>query len=115
MHFAILLLILGLKLRWSARFDDEFRQKISSMCRVIVVRTRDSKYARTYSFHSNHVFVTPGANAESTVELVWRTPGIGVRTMLSTNVLDNISAIGKGDLSIEGSLGDALWFTEITG
>ena len=44
---------------------------------------------------------------------VGRHPVAAVSAMLSTDELDTFSALGRGQLRIEGNLQDALWFSEI--
>ena len=115
MRLTLILVALGWKLRWKARFDADFRKQLRDVDRLIVVRTRDGIRARSYQFHDGRVAVTAGAHPEATVALIWSEVSVAVSTMLSSNELDLFSAIGRGDLEIGGNMQDALWFSEIAG
>lgn len=115
MRLSAVLFLLGLKLRWSAWRDGEFRKRLRRVDRVIVIRTEDGRRARSYIFRDNTVRDHGGIDPGATAEMVWSDPGTAVRAMLSSNPLDNFSAIGRGDLAIRGNLQDALWFSDLAG
>jgi len=111
----MLLFALGWKLRLGAGFDKTFRKAIRDAERTVVIRTQDGRSAFSYVFHDGRVSAHRGILEDATVQLVWDDPRIAVRAMLSKNPLDTFSAIGKGDLAIEGNLQDALWFNDLAG
>ena len=113
MRLSAILFLLGLKLRWSAWRDGDFRKKLRRLNRVVVIRTQDGKQARSYVFRDDSVVIQGGVHPEATTELVWTDADTATKAMLSGNPLDNFSAIGRGDLSIIGNLQDALWFSEL--
>ena len=113
MKLSFILFALGIKLRWSAKFDAAFRKQLLCVDRLIVIRTKDSRRARSYHFRDEGVVVSAGAHPDATAELVWNDASIAVAAMLSSNELDLFSAIGRGDLVIAGNLQDALWFSDI--
>lgn len=113
MRLSAILFLLGLKLRWKAWRDDDFRKRLKRLNRVVVIRTEDGRQARSYVFRDNCVLVQAGVHPEATAELVWADADTAIRAMLSDNPLDNFSAIGRGDLSIKGNLQDALWFSDL--
>jgi hypothetical protein len=115
MRLAVVLYLLGLKLRWSAWRSAQFRAKLRRVERVIVIRTQDGRQARTYSFRDGTVRVHGGVDASATVEMVWRDARVATSVMLSGSQLENFSAIGRGDLAILGNLQDALWFSDLAG
>jgi hypothetical protein len=112
MRFSAILFLLGLKLRWSAWSNGDFRKRLRRLNRVVVIRTEDGRQARSYVFRNDSVHIQGGIHPEATVELVWADPDTAIKAMLSGNPLDNFSAIGRGDLSINGNLQDALWFSD---
>ncbi len=113
MRLALLLYLLGLKLRWSAWRSAQFRARLRRVDRLIVIRTADGRHARSYVFRDDNVRHHGGADPAATAEMVWSDAGVAFRTMLASSVLDNFSAIGRGDLVINGNLQDALWFSDI--
>jgi len=115
MKLSLILFVLGLKLRWSARFDAAFRKQLLDVDRLIAIRTRDGTRGRSYRFRDGRVTVSAGVHPETTAELVWSDPAVAVSAMLSSNELDLFSAIGRGDLTIAGNLQDALWFSDVAG
>lgn len=115
MRLSAVLFLLGLKLRWSAWRNGEFRKRLKRVDRVIVIRTGDGRRARSYVFRNDTIRDHGGTDPQATAELVWSDAGTAVRAMLSSNPLDNFSAIGRGDLEIRGNLQDALWFSDLAG
>lgn len=113
MRLALLLFALGLKLRWSVWRSARFRARLRYANRIVVIRTLDGRYARTYIFRDGAVRDHGGTDPAATAELVWSDARTAVAVMLSGNPLDNFSAIGRGDLAIHGNLQDALWFSEL--
>lgn len=113
MKLTLILFALGLKLRWSARFDTTFHKQLLDVDKLIVIRTRDGTRARSYHFRDGRVAVTAGVHPEANVALIWNEVSVAVSAMLSSNELDLFSAIGRGDLEIAGNLQDALWFSDL--
>jgi hypothetical protein len=113
MRLSAILFLLGLKLRWSAWRDGDFRKKLSRLDRVVVIRTEDNRQARSYVFRDDTVRAVAGIHAQATAELVWSDADTAVQAMMSGNQLDSFSAIGRGDLTILGNLQDALWFSDL--
>ena len=113
MRLSVLLMLLGIKLRWSAWRDANFRKKIKRINRIVVIRTEDGGQARSYVFSDDSVRSQRGVHPRATAQLVWVDAGIAISAMLSANPLDSFSAIGRGDLVIEGNLQDALWFSDL--
>lgn len=113
MKLQTILMLLGLKLKWKARFDDAFRKELPLADRVVVIRTADGRRARSYLFRRGGFRARAGVHPEATAQLVWSDPAVAIRAMLSSNQLDTISAIGRGDLTIVGNLQDALWFGDV--
>lgn len=115
MRLSAILFLLGLKLRWSAWRDGEFRKQLRRLDRIVVIRTEDGHHARSYIFRNDTVCDHGGIDPQATAELVWSNAGIAVKAMLSANPLDSFSAMGRGDLAIHGNLQDALWFSDLVG
>ena len=115
MRLAIVLFALGLKLRVSAWRDAGFRARLRRVDKLIVIRTADGRQARSFVFRDDTVRDHRGGDPAATAEMVWSDAGVALRTMLSASPLDNFSAIGRGDLVINGNLQDALWFSDIAG
>ena len=113
MPLSLLLFALGLKLRWSARFDRAFRNKIRNVNRIVVVRTESCRHARSYVFGNDRVATRGGVHPDATVQLIWDDVRTALKAMLSRNELDTFSAIGRGELTIRGNLQDALWFNDL--
>ena len=113
MRLSAILFLLGVKLRWSAWRHDDFRKRLRRVERIIVIRTESGRPARTYVFSNDSVRDHGGIDPGATVEMVWSDVPTAVRAMLSSNPLDNFSAIGRGDLVIKGNLQDALWFSDL--
>lgn len=113
MKFSLLLWVLGWKLKLSALFSGTFQKTIRHRSCYIVIRTADGARARSFQFVQGVITVRAGAHPEATAELVWRDGATAVAAMLSKNPLDTFSAIGRGELSIQGNLQDALWFSDV--
>lgn len=113
MKMTLLLMALGIKLQASALLNKEFRKKTRYNNRIIVIRTADGRHSHTYLFRNNMVLHHPGGSKNATVELVWSDPETALKVMLSKEELDTFSAMGKGELVVNGNFQDALWFTEI--
>ena len=106
-------MLLGIKLRWSAWRDADFRKKIKRIKRIVVIRTEDGRQAQSYVFCDDAVRAQRGVHPDATAQLVWIDASTAISAMLSANPLDSFSAIGRGDLVIEGNLQDALWFSDL--
>ena len=65
MKLSLILFALGLKLRWSARFDAAFRKQLRDVNKLIVIRTRDGTRARSYHFRDGRVEVTAGIHPQA--------------------------------------------------
>ncbi len=115
MKLTLVLFALGLKLRWSARFDAAFRKQLLDVDKLIAIRTRDGTRARSYHFRDGRVAVNAGAHPEAHVALIWNDVSVAVSAMLSRDERALFSAIGRGDLEIAGNLQDALWFSDLVG
>ena len=115
MKMTLVLFALGVKLQVSALLDKTFRKRVRYINRTIVIRTADGRHSHTYIFRNNRVLSHPGGSKNATVELVWSDQKTALKVMLSKEELDMFSAMGKGDLVVEGNFQDALWFTEIVG
>ncbi len=113
MRLSLLLFALELKLRWCARFSRVFRGKIRYVDRIVVVRSEDGRHARSFIFRHDRVSAQRGVHPDATVQLIWDDVRTAVSVMLSKNELDTFSAIGQGELTIEGNLQDALWFNDV--
>jgi hypothetical protein len=115
MRLTTILFLLGLKLRFSASFDGDFRKTIRGLDRIVVIRTLDGRRAHSYVFRDDTVRTRSGIHPGATVELVWDDSVVAAKTMLSGDPLATFSAMGRGDLAILGNLQDALWFSDLVG
>ncbi len=96
MKLSLILFALGLKLRWSARFGSALRKNLLDVDRLIVIRTRDGRWARSYRFRDGRVTVSGGIHPEATAELVWNDVPVAVAAMLSSKTSHGIAARAGG-------------------
>lgn len=78
MQLSLLLFALGMKLRWSTRFDNVVRKRLLDEERVIVIRTADSRWARSFVFRRNRFSTHRGTHPDATCEFVWANVALAI-------------------------------------
>ena len=113
MRLSLLLYVLKLKLRLTALLRSAFREKLREKDCVLVIRTQDGQQARSFCFAGGTMTSSRGRHPSPDTELVWTDAATAFRIMAKNQETALLEAIGKSQLSIQGNLEFALWFTEL--
>jgi hypothetical protein len=113
MKLSLLLFVLGLKLKASSWLSPAFRKALRQGDFVLVIRTDRPGEARTFVIRDGAVKSHRGRDGAADTELVWCDADTAVRSMLSKNEMDVLSAIGKWQVRVLGDMSHALRFMDL--
>lgn len=112
MKFSLLLFILSLKLKSSARKHPSFKERLREQDFTLQIKTRDESQGRYYIFNDGTVFTSRGIHTHPDVALVWATADLGFRIMKAGDREASLKAREDGELVVEGNPMLAIWFTD---
>ncbi|MEE3320749.1 MAG: hypothetical protein VX258_08665 [Pseudomonadota bacterium] len=112
MKFALVLLILGWRLRWLAWRDEGFRKQLENRNVVMQWRTFTGKPARWFHFTPGKVVAKGGINPSPTVTLNFKDADYAFATLKQAgkNQMAFMEGMQAGDIKIEGDPGQLMWF-----
>lgn len=112
MKFALVLLLLGWRLRWLAWRCEGFRKQLENRNVVMQWRTFNGKTARWFHFTPGKVQARSGLHPQSTVCLNFRDAGYAFTTLkvAGKNQMAFMEGMQAGDIKIEGDPGQLMWF-----
>jgi len=113
MKFSLMLFLLFLKLRSTARKYPSFKERLVEKDFTLQIKTRDDSLGRYYIFNDGEVFTGKGIHTHPDVTLVWASADIGFRIMKAGDRDASLKAREDGDLVVEGDPLLAIGFNEI--
>ena len=104
MKFALVLLVLGWRLRWLAWRDAGFRKQLENRDVVMQWRTFNGKPARSFHFTPGKVVSKGGLHGQPTVTLNFKDANYAFRTLqvAGKNQMAFMEGMQAGDIKIEG-------------
>lgn len=112
MRLSLLLFILALKLKSSARSNQAFKNYIGAIKLKILIKTRDGKWGRLFVFDKGRVSSLKGANHACDAALVWSDSGTAFSTMVKGTDEASFKAAAAGKLTVEGMSYYIQWFND---
>ena len=112
MKFALVLLVLGWRLRWLAWRNEGFRKQLENRNVVMQWRTFNGKPARWFQFTPGKVEAKGGIHPAPTVTLNFKDAGYAFDTLQKAgkNQMAFMEGMQSGDIKIEGDPGQLMWF-----
>ncbi len=112
MKFALVLLVLGWRLRWMALRNAGFRKQLENSNVVMQCRTFKGKPALSFHFTPGKVVSRGGLHSQPTVTLNFKDAGYAFRTLqvAGKNQMAFMEGMQAGDIKIEGDPGQLMWF-----
>jgi len=116
MKFELLLYGFYRIFRYTSGRQPDFKEKIREKDITLVIKTKDGKRGRSFTFKDGKVFSKRGVGGEPVFSLVWITASDGSRIM--TDMVKGKSkalmdAVSNGQLLLEGNAGMVMWFLGI--
>lgn len=114
MRFKLLLFVLDLLLKWSARRNPAFKHYIRKGKARILIKTEGGDCARLFIFNNGQVSSVAGDTEARDVALVWKNATVGFKTMTDKSKAASFNAAAAGNLRVEGMAIYAQWFEDGT-
>lgn len=110
MRFSLLLNILSMLLKRTAKKSPEFKKKLKEKNYTMVIRTADGSRARFFTFQDGEVISGKGDKQGAEISLIWKDPATGFKVMTSRNNQASMDALQNGSLKLQGDANLALFF-----
>lgn len=112
MRFALVLLLLGWRLRWLARRHSGFQKQLENRNVVMQWRTFDGKPARWFHFTPGQVVAKKGLHDQPSVSIQFTDASYAFKTLLESgkNQMAFMEGMQAGEIKIEGDPGQLMWF-----
>lgn len=112
MRFWILLLILGWRMRWLARNNEKFREKLDNKDIVLQLRTASGNVARHYVVKDHSVTPHGGVHAKPTIALTFRDAQYAFETIMKAgeDQMVFMKGMGSKDIVVNGDPAEMMWF-----
>lgn len=112
MKFALVLLVLGWRLRWLAWRNAGFRKQLENRNVIMQWRIFKGKPARSFHFTPGKVVSSGGLHDKPTVTLNFKDASYAFRTLqvAGKNQMAFMEGMQAGDIKIEGDPGQLMWF-----
>ena len=112
MKFSLLLLVLHLALKWAAFTNQAFKKYIAPSHVRILIKTKDGRRARLYTFDKGAVSSVKGDCSDFDVALVWKDAATGFAVMTDKRPDASFNAAAEGKLKVLGMSVYAQWFED---
>lgn len=115
MKFWILLLILGWRMRWLAKHNDAFREKLAGKDIVLQLRTASGKVARHYVIRNETVTPHGGVHPKADIALTFRDAAYAYDTILKAgkDKMVFMKGMGSRDIVVNGDPAEMMWFMSL--
>ena len=113
MKLSLLLYILKRKLTGRIKRDPAFRERLKERDFTLLVKTRDNRHSRFFTFTAGRLVSERGIIENPDVSLIWADEQTAFRIMKSGDRNLSRDAVAEGKLQIVGNLHHSLWFTEL--
>ena len=115
MRFWILLWLLGWRMRWLARHNGDFKNKLDGKNVVIQFRTADGRVARYYQVQQQAMRSVSGQHPQPTIGMTFKDAGFAfdviVKTMKDKSAM--MQAMGSRDIVLEGDAQEMMWLMSL--
>jgi hypothetical protein len=115
MKFSLLLFILMVIFKRTARKYESFRTKLKEKNYTLVIRTEDGRRGRYYTFRDGAIISGKGDFPGAEISLVWRDAATGFRIMAGGSTKAFMAALQDGSLKLAGDANLALAFMGAVG
>ena len=115
MRFWILLLILGWRMRWLARHNEKFREKLANKDIILQLRTASGKVARYYVVRNDTVSPHGGLHSQPTIALTFRDARYAYDTIMKAgkDQMVFMKGMGSKDIVVNGDPAEMIWFMSL--
>lgn len=115
MRFWILLLILGWRMRWLAKNNDAFKEKLENKDTVLQLRTASGKVARYYVIKDLTVSPHGGVHPKSSICLSFRDAKYAYETIMKAgkDQMVFMKGMGSKDIVVTGDPAEMMWFMSL--
>lgn len=115
MRFWILLLILGWRMRWLAKNNENFRDKLQNKDIVLQLQTASGKVARHYIIRDQRVVPVGGLHDKPTINLSFRDALYAYETIMKAgkDPMVFMKGMGSKDIVVSGDPADMMWFMSL--
>ncbi len=113
MRFSLLLFILKIKLKRTAKKFPDFKKKLMEKDYTMVIRTEDGKRGRFFTFRDGDVISRRGDFPGAEISLVWKDAATAFKVMASGSNKAFMGALQNGTLKLQGDANLALAFTGV--
>jgi len=115
MKFSLLLFILKVLFKRTAKKHESFKNKLKEKNYTLVIRTEDGKRGRYYTFKDGEIVSGKGNFPGAEISLVWRDAATGFRIMAGGSTKAFMEALQNGSLKLAGDANLALTFMGVVG
>ena len=115
MRFWILLLILGWRMRWLAKHNEQFREKLENKDIVLQMRPASGKVARYYIVKDQAVAPHGGLHDKPSIALTFRDALYAYETIMKAgkDPMVFMKGMGSKDIVVNGEPAEMMWFMSL--
>ena len=113
MRFSLLLFILKIKLKRTAKKFPDFKKKLMEKNYTMVIRTEDGKRGRFFTFKDGEIISRRGDFPGAEISLIWKDAATAFKVMASGSNKAFMGALQDGSLKLQGDANLALAFTGV--
>lgn len=112
MKFWFLLWVLGLRMSWLSRKNEDFQRKLEGQDIVLQFRTESGNVARHYVVKNGNVHANPGLADSPSMTLAFRDAEFAYDTIMAASKDPSIFMQGMQaqDIKVTGDVGLMMWF-----
>ena len=115
MRFWLLLFMLGWRLKWLAKHNDGFKEKLEDKDMVLQFRTASGQVARYFIFRNNRVQHSSGIDSDADLCLSFKDAAYGLATFMGAAKDKTIfmQGVAAQDIKVTGNEQEMMWFMSV--
>lgn len=115
MKFWFLLLVLGWRMRWLAKHNDAFKEKLEEKDMILQFRTESGKVARYYIFKDQSVRPCGGMHPKPDMCMSFKDAKYAFDTIMnaSKDKMAFMKGMGSKDIVVTGDPQEMMWFMSL--
>lgn len=115
MKFWFLLLVLGWRMRWLAKNNDAFKEKLENKDVVLQFRTENGRIARYYQIKNNRIAPFGGIHPRPQMGMSFRDAEYAYKTIMSASKdkMAFMKGMGSKDIVVTGDAQEMMWFMSL--
>ncbi|RLP52630.1 MAG: hypothetical protein D6160_19865 [Ketobacter sp.] len=115
MKFWFLLLVLGWRMRWLAKNNDAFKEKLDNKDIVLQFRTENGRVARYYQVRNNSVIPFGDLHPKPDMSMAFKDAGYAYKTIMnaSKDKMVFMKGMGSKDIIVTGDAQEMMWFMSL--